>query len=64
VLYQTVGTRAGEIFFHDVAGWFMMFLALGILWGEAWFLSHLFLEPESEDGPLTYFGRARPLPTR
>ncbi len=66
VLYEIVGTKVGEIFFHDVAGWFMMALALGILWGEAWLLSHLFLEPESEDGPLTYFGgapaRALPAP--
>ncbi len=44
-LYQIAGDKVGLIFFHDVAGWFMMVLALGILWAEAWLLSRLLLEP-------------------
>ena len=45
-LYGMGMGSAADIFFHDVAGWFMMPLALGLLGLELWILSHLFLEPE------------------
>jgi exosortase len=52
VLYQTAGQRSGQIFFHDIAGWFMMVLALAMLGAEAWLLSHVFLVAcDPEPGP-------------
>jgi exosortase len=35
-----------DVFFHDVAGWFMMPLALALLALELWILSRLFIVPE------------------
>jgi exosortase len=58
ILYDQVGERTGSIFFHDVAGWFMMILALGMLWVEAWLLSHLLLEPESEEDEIRWFRKS------
>jgi exosortase len=46
VLYELVGSAAAKAFFHDVAGWFMMLLALGLLWLEMYILSWLFYEPD------------------
>jgi exosortase len=41
ILHQTVGSQAGQ-FFHDVlAPWFMMPLALALLWLELWFIGRL-----------------------
>lgn len=45
ILYETVETKFAQIFFHDVAGWLMMPLALGMLWIEFKILQNLFLEP-------------------
>lgn len=44
LLYEMVGSKTAEAFFHDVAGWFMMPLAVGLLWLELWFLGHLLVE--------------------
>jgi exosortase len=46
VLHEVVGGRAAFVFFHDLAGWFMMLLALGMLWLELYLLSCLLLEPK------------------
>jgi exosortase len=46
-LYDLVGSQAAKVFFHDLAGWFMMLLALGMLWLEVWVLSRLLLEPKA-----------------
>ena len=43
VLYDTVGGEAAHAFFHDVAGWLMMPLALGLLWLELKVLDRLFV---------------------
>jgi exosortase len=43
VLYQTAGSGVADAFFHDLAGWLMMPLALGLLWVELRFLAHLFV---------------------
>jgi exosortase len=43
VLYQTAGSGVADAFFHDLAGWLMMPLALGLLWVELRFLARLFL---------------------
>jgi exosortase len=45
VLLQTTSSEVAEKFFHDMAGWFMMPLALGLLALELKLLSRLLLEP-------------------
>ncbi len=47
ILHEKVSSRAANIVFHDLAGWFMMPIALGILWAELELLAHLFVEPAS-----------------
>ncbi len=44
ILHYTTTSEAANAFFHDVAGWFMMPLALGMLWIELKVLSHLFID--------------------
>jgi exosortase len=41
VLYETVGSKAAELVFHDVAGWLMIPMALGFLALELWFLAQV-----------------------
>lgn len=50
LLYKFAGKQLADAFFHDFAGWFMMPLAVGILWLELWFLSGLLIEA-SPDAP-------------
>ena len=45
VLHEKVGSGVANIVFHDLAGWIMMPLALGILALELSLLSRLFLDP-------------------
>jgi exosortase len=44
VLHQTTTSELANTFFHDVAGWFMMPLALGLLGIEVKMLSKLFID--------------------
>jgi exosortase len=46
VLYVKAGSRAAELFYHDLAGWLMIAAALGLLWlfWAAW--NWLIVEPE------------------
>jgi hypothetical protein len=44
VLHYTTTSEMANIFFHEAAGWFMMFLALGMLWLELKVLSYLFID--------------------
>jgi exosortase len=60
VLHELVGSRAAMVFFHDLAGWFMMLLALGMLWLELQVLS-LLLVKRQEPAPLPV-GAIRPFP--
>jgi exosortase/archaeosortase family protein len=46
VLHRTAGSRVANAVFHDLAGWLMMPLALGLLWAELEFLACLFVRPE------------------
>jgi exosortase len=66
VLFRLVSNQAADAFFHDVAGWLMMPLALVLLWVELKILGRLLIDP-SKDGParvgLTTAG-APVLPTR
>jgi exosortase len=44
ILHLTVGPRLADLVFHDLAGWFMMPMALGLLYIEFQILSHLVIE--------------------
>ncbi len=44
VLHQTTNSEVANVFFHNVAGWCMPALALGMLWVELKVLSHLFID--------------------
>lgn len=46
VLHETVGSEIANRVFHDLAGWLMMPLALGLLWIELKLLLHLLVAPE------------------
>ena len=52
ILYETVNHELGDKIFHDLAGWFMMPLAIALLWLETALFSKLFVAPERE-APLT-----------
>ena len=59
VLYQVAGQRWGDFLFHDLAGWVMMPLALGMLWLELRLMSWLLIEaPEEEDTPQLNLSRS------
>jgi exosortase len=51
ILHLTVGPELADMDFHDLAGWFMMPMALGFLYVEFQILSHLLID-ESDAGPL------------
>jgi exosortase len=48
ILYDKVGVHEAETFYHDVAGWVMIPLALFMYWFEIWLLSHLLVETKYE----------------
>jgi exosortase len=47
ILHETIGERAATTFYHDLAGWIMIPLALLLYWLEIWAISHMLIEPES-----------------
>ncbi len=59
VLHRTVGSRVANVVFHDLAGWLMMPLALGLMWLELLLLDHLFLRPEATGPVPLSFARSR-----
>jgi exosortase/archaeosortase family protein len=44
IMYEAGQSELAHAFFHDVAGWVMMPLALGMLWVELKVMSHLFID--------------------
>jgi exosortase/archaeosortase family protein len=48
ILHDTVGGHAADTFYHDLAGWLMIPLALVLYWLEIWVLSHILIETEQE----------------
>jgi exosortase/archaeosortase family protein len=44
ILHETVGSGIANLVFHDLAGWFMMPLALVLLGLELWVLKHVLVE--------------------
>ena len=51
ILHLTAGAKLADLVFHDLAGWLMMPMALGMLYVEFQILSHLIIE-EDASGPL------------
>ena len=47
IMYWHVGSETVERMFHDMYGWFMMPVALGLLYVEFQVLSHLFVEEDA-----------------
>ncbi len=47
-LAETVGSKAANVVFHDIAGWLMMPLALGLLAVELVIIDKLFVQPPAE----------------
>jgi len=44
ILYEFGGVKLGHALFHDLAGWFMMPLAVLLLWGELWLFDRTFVD--------------------
>jgi exosortase len=61
ILAETVGARAANVLFHDLAGWFMMPLALGMLAVELALLSKLFTEVSPGTGSSPGFDSLLPV---
>jgi exosortase/archaeosortase family protein len=51
ILHMYTSSELADLVFHDLAGWFMMPMALGLLYVEFQILSHLLIE-EGDAGPL------------
>jgi exosortase len=49
VLHETVGSRLANLVFHDLAGWLMMPMAVGVLWLELALLARLLVAPTPKD---------------
>lgn len=49
ILHETAGRAVADAVFHDLAGWLMMPLALGLMWVELTVLTNLFLDPPGGD---------------
>src|SRR5262249_45413093 len=50
VLHEFASSDLANTFFHDVAGWFMMPLALGLLWLELKIIDNLFVPARGASG--------------
>jgi hypothetical protein len=59
-VHDILGSRWADVVFHDLAGWLMMPLALGMLWLELWVLGRLFVSVEGATRPA---GAILPRPT-
>jgi exosortase len=52
-VYVIASRREADFVFHDLAGWLMMPLALGMLWVELWLLRRLLIErPQAALAPI------------
>lgn len=57
-LHVWVGSRLADLVFHDLAGWFMMPLALAMLWVEMKFLTYVLVDEEVPEEIELAFGVA------
>lgn len=55
-MHVWVGSRLADLVFHDLAGWFMMPLALGMLWVEMKFLTYVLVDEEVPEEIEVAFG--------
>jgi exosortase len=62
ILHDTVGSAWANAVFHDLAGWLMMPLALGILALELLLLKRLLIEQPSSEPVRSAFGLRKPQP--
>lgn len=53
ILYQYAGDKSAQVFYHDLAGWLMMPLALAIFWVEYRLLSAILVDAPLMSGPVT-----------
>ena len=60
LLFKVLGpdSEVARNFFHGLAGWFMMPIALGFMYLELLILDHLFIEESVTAAPITGFGPA------
>ena len=64
IMHETVGHKAADLVFHDLAGWLMMPFALALLWLELKALGHLVVEVKESAPAVSPVGAAlRPAPT-
>ncbi|HLA85952.1 MAG TPA: exosortase/archaeosortase family protein [Thermoguttaceae bacterium] len=62
-VYEQVSKELGDRIFHDLAGWLMMPIAMGLVWLETALLDRLFVVPERE-APVALGARfVGPMPT-
>jgi exosortase len=59
-LHEMVGGHAATTFYHDLAGWVMMPLALVLYWIEIAILSRILIETKHEAPPVLDLFRSRP----
>lgn len=53
ILHVTIGGQVAEWVYHDVSGWLMMPLGVGLMWLEMKILEHLFVErPPTSSRPI------------
>ena len=64
VLYKVAGEEWANFVFHDLAGWLMMPLALGMLWVEMKTLAWVVVPRKDEAAPPALFGLAMPTGAR
>jgi exosortase len=56
IMYDVGGQRLGDMIFHDLAGWIMMPLALGLLWLEVQVMSFVLTDiPDEENLPSSLY---------
>jgi exosortase len=48
ILHDTAGGHVADAFYHDLAGWLMIPLALVLYWFEIWILARVLIETEHE----------------
>jgi exosortase len=60
ILHKTVGSAVADYVFHDLAGWLMMPLALGLLWLELRLLAWVLVPAPSEKQPTLAFPWGNP----
>jgi exosortase len=62
IAHVVLGPEVGQLLRHELAGWLMMPLALGLVWFELWFLRRLLI-PSAIDAPLPLRFSAKALPS-